>query len=100
MVLRMKAGTMRVLATIPEVVTVNMTVAAGSLAPEPVEPVRIIRVCPRPAFPWTSIAALALVALALWSFAGWRDARRFKRQQAEEQMASHPSITTSETTLR
>ena len=97
----MGADTMRVLATIPELVTAQPDAEPAVVAPvAPLEPARTIRVCPRPSFPWASVAALALVAVAVWSIAGWRDAWRLARQQAEERLASQAPITASETTLR
>jgi hypothetical protein len=97
----MGADTMRVLATIPELVTAQADAEPAVVTPvAPLEPAGTIRVCPRPSFPWASVAALALVAVAVWSIAGWRDARRLARQQAEERLASQAPITASETTLR
>ena len=80
----------RVLATIPE-----LPAAAESVASEPVMPVEAAAVLPRPellprpspspaprrgraraSFPGVSVAALAVVAAAIWSLVAVREARR------------------------
>ncbi|MFM1904419.1 MAG: hypothetical protein RLZZ440_2319 [Planctomycetota bacterium] len=63
-------------------------------------PARTIRITPKAAFPWASIAALVAFAVAAWSLASWNDARRLARQQAEQRLADRPSATSVEAVLR
>ena len=99
----------RVLATIPE-----LPVVAGPVAPEPAAPVEAAAPLPRPAplpaprrgrarasFPGISVAALAVVAAAIWSLVALREARRLDPEAEATRIAAEPvDAGATETTRR
>ncbi len=121
------ADAMRLLATIPDLGPVLMAPSVFPVSPAPAEhaaalptPVdlsdsageahaavgsspllpRTIRVTPKAAFPWASVAALVACAFTVWSLATWNDAQRLARQQAEERLADRALTAGAEAVLR
>jgi hypothetical protein len=98
----------RVLATIPE-----LPVAAGTVAPEPAAPEEAPAPLPHPAplpaprrgrarasFPGVSVAALAVVAAAIWSLVALREATRPGAETDTTRIAAEAAEGAAETTLR
>lgn len=108
---------MRILATIPAVRATASPAADAASRPEPAaasshppaaegrreQPVPIgrLRQRPKPLFPFTSVAALVALAVMAWTLAGWNDARRAGRQEADDRLAERPvAIPTEESVVR
>ena len=52
-------------------------------------------------FPFTSVAALVALAVMAWTLAGWNDARRAGRQEADDRLAERPvAIPAEESVVR
>jgi hypothetical protein len=60
-----------------------------------------LRQRPKPVFPFASVAALVALAVMAWTLAGWNDARRAGRQEADDRLAERPvAIPTEESVVR
>jgi len=95
---------MRVLATIPELLLAADPIAAGEppdRSIRPAEPRAPRRPRSRTSFPGVSIAALAVVAAAIWSLVAIREATRSGPDAATRRIATEPAdAAAAETTLR
>ena len=108
---------MRILATIPAVRATAWPAADAASRPEPAAapshpqtaeglrerpvPIGRLRQRPKPVFPFASVAALVALAVMAWTLAGWNDARRAGRQEADDRFAERPvAIPTEESVVR